>query len=955
MSRAHRAVLAAPLSGFAAAVVLASVFASQPSVAASAPSLSRPADPQDLSRARSEPLALRTPRGFAGVWHEAEHGGRASACVVFDSRRRRLVEFSGEDFSLAGHASVWTYDPQRRDGWHPLVALGSAPSRRVLAAAIYDSLQDRIVVFGGASLDAQDFGRSRASLGDFWELDLGGLPRWRRIVLEGPSPAPRFGAGVAVDTRRHRMILTGGGQIIGEDYDGGIIFKLFDDVWTLSLDSNPRWDRISTTGSGPEPALYFTTTYDPDHDALILLGGVQPGVLHRPATTLRDVWKLSLESIPEWRKIGIQPPFVAARFASFLSTAFDSRRRRVVVYSGADSVAAAFRPDDANDWVRLGGATNAPGSTFGQGMVLDDVADEILLTGLLQTDDVWRIRPEAKAQWTRDRLALHVPQPTSRSALCEDPTRGRMILSGGLHVISVPHRTVTAPTDEIWSFDLIAERWTRLDGTTIPRGGLSDHRVVRDARRDRMLLLGGNATGESLGVTTANLYLYSLPLAGSAVWDETRLGSLPGRLGTNPRVVVDERGDRLVLQPAAVADDDFEGTGSGRIWLLPLSGDSVLSEVSPAGEPLTSAPDHVAIYDPNRERIITEGGPLLCFGTSPCQAFWSLDLHEPLAWQPIVQARQPLLRQGHFAALDAASDRMVIFGGRVAYDDRTLTPVSDVLAFSLGSPMVWDSLDLEGPAPDPGPTGAAVAFDPELRKLVVTRGVVALGAGTTRTIGSGSTYVLDFNPPARHLDLLATRPGAGESHGKLPVAILSEPHFDARTLDPTDLRLDGAPVARAGSRWKTRALDANGDGLLDLECTFAHRGPVASKEASRVLTGYDPEGYPLDGHIEALARRDHEDLVAATPVEVSFALEPPEPNPSTTGRLDVRFVLPTAEPATLDLIDLAGRVIEHREAAATAGRALTTFGTGARLAPGLYWLRLRQGARIATTRAVVLR
>ncbi len=756
------------------------------------------------------------------------------------------------------------------------------------------------------------------------------------------------------------MVLIGGGQILEDQfgYDGETEFQLFHDVWALTLDADPRWERLSTGGSGPEPALYFATAYDPDQNALVLFGGLQPsGSVFLPPQVFRDVWSLSLGSAPEWKKIGLEPPFIESRFWSFLTTAFDPRSRDVLVYSGADSVAAAFRPDHPNDWVRLGGLTDTPGSAFSQGMIFDAAADEILLTGFRSTDDVWRLRPQEGAQWARDRLALPAPQPTSSSALCEDPTRARMILSGGLHVISVPHRSITVPTDEVWSFDLMAERWTRLDGIAIPRGGLSGHRVVRDARRDRMLLLAGNATGESLGVTIANPYLYSLPLAGSAAWDEARLGALPGRLGTNPRVVVDQKGDRLVFQTAAVGGDDIEGTGSGRIWLLPLTGDPELSEVRPSGEPLTSADDHVAIWDPIRDRIITEGGPSFCFGATPCQSFWALDLNEPLAWQPLVQARQPLPRQGHFAARDPAADRMVIFGGRVAYDDRTITPVSDVLTLSLRSPMVWDSLDLEGPAPDPGPAGAAAAFDPELRKLVVTRGAVSLGVGSPRTIGSGSTYVLDFNPPARHLDLLATRAGAGESRGELPVAILSEPHFDARTLDPADLRLDGAPVAHAGSRWKTRVLDANGDGLPDLECTFAlHGADRRSADASATLTGYDPEDFPLAGRVElrsAPGRAAQEE--SANVAITEFALEPPEPNPSTTGRLDVRFTLPTAERATLDLIDLAGRVIDRREAAASAGRALVRFGSRAPLAPGLYWIRLRQGARLATTRAVVLR
>jgi len=51
----------------------------------------------------------------------------------------------------------------------------------------------------------------------------------------------------------------------------------------------------------------------------------------------------------------------------------------------------------------------------------------------------------------------------------------------------------------------------------------------------------------------------------------------------------------------------------------------------------------------------------------------------------------------------------------------------------------------------------------------------------------------------------------------MPVAILSTPTFDARTVDSTTVTLASAPVALKGKgRPMTSFEDVNGDGLLDL-------------------------------------------------------------------------------------------------------------------------------------------
>jgi len=86
-----------------------------------------------------------------------------------------------------------------------------------------------------------------------------------------------------------------------------------------------------------------------------------------------------------------------------------------------------------------------------------------------------------------------------------------------------------------------------------------------------------------------------------------------------------------------------------------------------------------------------------------------------------------------------------------------------------------------------------------------------------------------------------------------------------------------------------------------------------------------------------------------------FALEGLRPNPAVDA-IRVTFSLPTASSATIDLLDLAGRRVIDREVGGLGvGRHVLRLDSGERIAPGVYWLRLRQGTQQALARAVVMR
>lgn len=109
-----------------------------------------------------------------------------------------------------------------------------------------------------------------------------------------------------------------------------------------------------------------------------------------------------------------------------------------------------------------------------------------------------------------------------------------------------------------------------------------------------------------------------------------------------------------------------------------------------------------------------------------------------------------------------------------------------------------------------------------------------------------------------------------------------------------------------------------------------------------------------------LVYRDGSELVRTNEVWVEipalrFALQRVAPNPSP-GAPAITFSLPTGESATLELYDIAGRVMSSLQVGAMgAGTHEVRLSGREPLPAGVYTVRLRQGAHVAVARAVILR
>jgi parallel beta-helix repeat protein len=178
--------------------------------------------------------------------------------------------------------------------------------------------------------------------------------------------------------------------------------------------------------------------------------------------------------------------------------------------------------------------------------------------------------------------------------------------------------------------------------------------------------------------------------------------------------------------------------------------------------------------------------------------------------------------------------------------------------------------------------------------------------------------------------------------------------FPVSEIDVASVRVNDVPVAPGTDVVVT---DHDGDRVPELQLRFDRAaleqtlgtGDVATftltgRIGKRVLSGADT--------IRVLR---HGDPRSSAPRPWVLSIQGPRLGAATRG-LEVAFTLPDATRARLDVLDVAGRVIASSEVGGREpGEHMLELAGRGGLAPGIYFLRLRQGTNEAHTRVAVLR
>jgi hypothetical protein len=96
------------------------------------------------------------------------------------------------------------------------------------------------------------------------------------------------------------------------------------------------------------------------------------------------------------------------------------------------------------------------------------------------------------------------------------------------------------------------------------------------------------------------------------------------------------------------------------------------------------------------------------------------------------------------------------------------------------------------------------------------------------------------------------------------------------------------------------------------------------------------------------------DVWVTVPAGLALALAGSVQNPSSS-KMRVAFTLPSNEPARLTLTNAAGRIIHSEDLSDhAAGAHVYQLASGARLSPGVYFIKLFQSGQSVTKSAVVI-
>lgn len=294
----------------------------------------------------SNAVLLQTPANGNGKWSTLIADGTAGSpaarwghTAVYDSASNRMIVFGGQALGAPYFSDVWVLTNADGQGgaatWSQLSPSGSSPEPRWSHTAIYDTANNRMILFGGAN--------ASQTFSDVWALSnangLGGTPSWTQLSPGGSAPKGVYASSVVYDSANNIMTVFGGENLARDTFTNG--------VWTLShangLGGTPQWTNILADGAAGSPAKRWnhSAVYDIVNNRMTIFGG---GAFSGPASVscLNDAWVLAnangLGGSPIWTKLAISGLKPGPRCTQ--TAVYDAVNNRMMVFGGdnADAV-----------------------------------------------------------------------------------------------------------------------------------------------------------------------------------------------------------------------------------------------------------------------------------------------------------------------------------------------------------------------------------------------------------------------------------------------------------------------------------------------------------------------------------------------------------------------------------------------------------------------------------------
>jgi hypothetical protein len=337
------------------------------------------------------------------------------------------ADASPANASDADTTGPWTHVSQN--------SLISWPPARPSATLVYDSARHVVVMLSG---DGNVSGNV-----DTWDLDAAMSTWTNRQPTPASGPSMRGGIGAAYDVARARTVLFAG-------YGGS---GSFNDLWEWNGDAGTWTNRTPATLPAAWPGNRYSLgmTYDADRGRIVLFGGIGLSLVSASKVLYDDLWEWdgAAGTWPNRTPDTLPAAWPSAR--QFHRLAYDSARKRVVLFGGQAGTSTGFLPTTAlaETWEWDGAAgtwTNRTPTTLPPAwpearaipaLAYDSGRNRMMLFGGLGTgavlQDLWEWDGGTGAWTARTQTPPPASAPGVRAAsgMTHDPMLARMILYGG--------------------------------------------------------------------------------------------------------------------------------------------------------------------------------------------------------------------------------------------------------------------------------------------------------------------------------------------------------------------------------------------------------------------------------------------------------------------------------------------------------------------------------------------
>jgi hypothetical protein len=511
-------------------------------------------DAWSLSLSGTPTWSLLTPQG-------SPPNSREDHSAIFDTARGRMLVFGGAGYTSqsALYNDVWELRLTGTPTWSPVATAGSVPSARSGHCAIYDSANDRMILYNG-----QDF--FQPSPDDLWELSLsGGTPAWGRAPYQPVIPQYRTRGTAVFDSADHRMIVFGGDSFT-ESGSGPAL----NDTWQLNLSGALTWSTLEAT---PEAFSEHTATYDPTHDRMLafsISNAVSPWSISTsrptPASSSQEavysigLWELSLSGDPKWNPIALSGTYPFSTGTAVL----DPPRNRMLVIGndgfGMNLAVWQLPLFGAPTWSTIAPSGTPPPQRTEHTAVYDPIGDRVIVFGGFSfgvVADTWALNLSGVPSWTQLSPANAPPPVRYAHSAIYDSARRRMVIFGG--------DNNSVALSDAWELTLDGgPAWNALAPAGAPPSARYDHTAIYDPVRDRMVVFGGTN-----GSTSSN-DAWELRFSGTPTWSQlSPSGTLPSARSGHTSVY-DALRDRMIVWGGA-ATNEVQFLSWGNLVAAPLA------------------------------------------------------------------------------------------------------------------------------------------------------------------------------------------------------------------------------------------------------------------------------------------------------------------------------------------------------------------------------------------------